>query len=95
MGAYVGSAEQFTFHAQYWYASGVYYALQNGQYVVVPPPHGAVVSTEPPSCSVIYVGNSTRLDCGGAFYCTCVERLPGDPAADWCDRDQPSGRCNG
>ena len=26
------------------------------------------MSTEPPSCSVVYVGTSNRLDCGGAFY---------------------------
>jgi hypothetical protein len=55
-------------NAQYWYANGVYYGLQNGQYVIAPPPYGAVVSTEPPSCSVVYVGTSNRLDCGGAFY---------------------------
>ena len=42
--------------------------MQNGQYVIAPPPYGAVVSTEPPSCSVVYVGTSSRLDCGGAFY---------------------------
>ena len=50
------------------YASGVYYAMQNGQYVVVPPPQGAIVTTPPPSCSVVYVGSDSRLDCGGAFY---------------------------
>jgi Family of unknown function (DUF6515) len=54
--------------APYWYANGVYYAMQAGKYVVVPPPEGAVVTTPPSSCSVIYAGDSPKLDCGGAFY---------------------------
>ena len=55
-------------NAQYWYANGVYYAMQNGQYVIVPPPQGAIVTTPPSSCSTVYVGTSMHLDCGGAFY---------------------------
>jgi hypothetical protein len=34
----------------------------------VPPPQGAVVATPPPSCSTVYVGSASELDCGGAFY---------------------------
>src|SRR5271166_5202828 len=52
----------------YYYANGVYYAPQGGQYEVVPPPQGAVVATAPPSCSTVYIGGGTNLDCGGAFY---------------------------
>ena len=54
----------------YYYANGVYYAPQGGQYAVVPPPQGAVVTTPPPSCSTVYVGTTPNLDCGGAFYAT-------------------------
>jgi hypothetical protein len=28
------------------------------------------VATPPPSCSTVYVGSATDLDCGGAFYST-------------------------
>ena len=35
---------------------------------MVPPPQGAVVAIPPPSCSTVYVGSATELDCGGAFY---------------------------
>lgn len=52
----------------YYYANGVYYGSQGGQYVVVAPPQGAVVASPPPSCSQVYVGGVTDLDCGGAFY---------------------------
>ncbi|MGB9646426.1 MAG: DUF6515 family protein, partial [Stellaceae bacterium] len=51
----------------YYYQNGVFYAPQGGQYAVVPPPQGAVVA---PSCSTVYVGSATDLDCGGAFYST-------------------------
>jgi len=52
----------------YYYANGVYYAPQGGQYAVVAPPQGAVVATPPSSCSNVYIGGATDLDCGGAFY---------------------------
>jgi uncharacterized protein DUF6515 len=42
--------------------------MQNGQYVIVPPPYGAVISTPPTSCSVIIIDGANGLDCGGAFY---------------------------
>jgi len=48
--------------ASYWYANGIYYAMQSGHYVIVPPPQGAVVSAAPPSCSVVYVGSSSNFD---------------------------------
>jgi hypothetical protein len=53
----------------YYYADGVYYAPQGGQYAVVAPPQGAVVASPPSSCSSVNLGNGgTGLDCGGAFY---------------------------
>ncbi len=48
----------------YYYTNGVYYAPQGGQYAVVPPPQGAVVSTPPPSCSTVFSGSASYLDCG-------------------------------
>jgi hypothetical protein len=52
-----------------YYANSVYYApAAGGQYEVVPPPQGAVVSTPPPSCSNVYQGTTSVLDCGGAYY---------------------------
>ena len=55
-------------NAPYWYANGVYYAPQGGQYIVVPPPQGAVVPTPPPSCMTVDLGAGQTYDCGGAFY---------------------------
>ena len=53
----------------YYYADGVYYPLQGGQYSVVAPPQEAVVASPPPSCSSVNLGNGgTGLDCRGAFY---------------------------
>jgi hypothetical protein len=69
----------------YYYANGVYYAPQGRQYTVVPPPQGAVVAIPPPSCSTVYVGSATELDCGGRVLRTCRERRQSQPAADWLD----------
>jgi hypothetical protein len=53
----------------YYYSGGVYYAPQRSQYVVVPPPQGAVVTSIPPSCSVVMDNSGNYYnDCGGAFY---------------------------
>jgi hypothetical protein len=53
----------------FYYANGVYYAPQGGQYTVVAPPQGAIVTTPPQSCSNINLpGGGSGLDCGGAFY---------------------------
>jgi hypothetical protein len=52
----------------FWYADGVYYGYNGGQYIVVPPPVGAVIPNAPPSCSTVDFGNGETFDCGGAFY---------------------------
>jgi len=53
----------------YYYANGVYYAPQSGQYAVVAPPQGAIVPAPPTSCSNInLLSGGLGLDCGGAFY---------------------------
>src|SRR5690606_32392198 len=41
---------------------------QGSQYVVVPPPMGAVIDTLPSSCTAIYSGETAYYDCGGAYY---------------------------
>ena len=66
----------------YYYANGVYYAPQGGQYAVVAPPQGAVVSQ--PAALLLHCLRRQHtksrlrwrvLRCGS-------ERLPGDPAAE-------------
>ena len=53
----------------YYYANGVGTTRRQGrQYAVVPPPQSAVVSAPPPSCSNVYSGTTSYLDCGGAYY---------------------------
>jgi hypothetical protein len=41
---------------------------QGSQYVVVAPPPGAVVATVPASCSVVFSGDTSYYNCGGAYY---------------------------
>jgi hypothetical protein len=76
--------------AGYWYANGVYYAMQSGHCVVVPPPQGAVVTAPPPSCSVVYVGGSNNLD--WRVLRARAEWLSSYPPADRGDRDQSAQR---
>lgn len=52
----------------YYYAGGVYYASFDDIYVVVPPPHGAIIGTMPSEYTTVYVGNTAYFNCGGAFY---------------------------
>ncbi len=52
----------------YWYAGGVYYGWDAGEYTVVAPPIGAVIPAPPPSCSTVDFGAGKTFDCGGAFY---------------------------
>ena len=52
----------------YYYSSGAYYAMQGSQYVLVPPPQGAIVQTLPPSCVTLMAPGSSYSDCGGVFY---------------------------
>ena len=57
----------------YYYADGVYYAPQGGEYVVAHPPQGAIVTTPPASCQTTSLGGGVNgLDCGGAFYAPVV-----------------------
>lgn len=51
--------------ANYWYASGYWYAEQANAYVVVPPVMGAVVPDPPPSCPALGGG---VYSCGGVAY---------------------------
>ena len=54
----------------FYYDNGVYYAPapQGSDYVVVPPPAGAVVSELPASCTSVSAGDLTYRNCGGAYY---------------------------
>jgi len=52
----------------YYYADGVYYTKFKDIYVVVPPPHDALIETIPPDLSTITVNGTKYYNHGGVFY---------------------------
>jgi hypothetical protein len=60
---YVGSTS-------YIYSDGVYMQPSNGNYVIISPPMGAVVSYLPDGCTVTQTGNTQYYDCAGIYYQT-------------------------
>ncbi|WP_017292742.1 DUF6515 family protein [Geminocystis herdmanii] len=60
---YIGSTS-------YIYSDGVYMQPSNGNYVIISPPVGAVVSYLPDGCTVTQMGNTQYYDCAGIYYQT-------------------------
>ena len=57
----------------YYYAGGVYYVSHGSSYVIVTPPHGAVVYSIPTTTTVVYVGATPYYYYGGTYYVATAE----------------------
>ncbi|TDX01303.1 DUF6515 family protein [Dinghuibacter silviterrae] len=69
LGAMMADAFYFSFGGQpYYYDQGVYYQPDNGGYVAVAPPVGAIVNALPEGYETTQVGDQTYYYFGGAFY---------------------------
>jgi hypothetical protein len=55
----------------YYYAGGVYYTKFRDIYVVVPPPHGAIIGTMPSEYTTVYVDNTAYFNGSNRCFHNC------------------------